>query len=239
MRLISVPATLAVLVACGLMLPAWAKAESPNQLTPEEKKEGWKLLFDGKSLNGWRSYGKPDGPKQGWQVADGVLKCVANGHGGDIITVDQFTDYDLQWDWMIPPKANNGVKYNVTESRPTAPGIEYQMVDDETEAAKPAKRSTASFYEVLPPDPNKPLKPVGEWNHSRVLVQGNHVEHWLNGKKVLEYELGSPEVKAAVAKSKFKNSAGFGEKIKGPILLTEHHDEASFKNIKLRELSSK
>ncbi|MDB6023034.1 MAG: hypothetical protein JWQ04_2891, partial [Pedosphaera sp.] len=113
---------------------------------------------------------------------------------------------------------------------------EYQMIDETIEAAMPAKRSTASFYEVLAPDPHKPLNPPGQWNHSRVLVKGNHVEHWLNGKKVLEYELGSPEIKAAVALSKFKNSKGFGDKVTGPILLTEHHDAASFRNVKILEL---
>jgi hypothetical protein len=210
-------------------------SDTANQLTAQEKLEGWKLLFDGKSLAGWRSYGKPDGPSKGWEVKDGVLNCIANAHGGDIITTDQFTDFDLQWDWMVPPKANNGIKYLVTEKRPSAPGHEYQMIDDAIVATSP-KESTASFYAVLAPDPDKPLHPPGEWNHSRVLVKGNHVEHWLNGKKVLEYELGSDEIKAAIAQSKFKKSAGFADKITGPILLTEHHDAASFKNIKILEL---
>jgi hypothetical protein len=231
--------TLLVLGSMASVMAADSSGKAPlNQLTPEEKKEGWKLLFDGKTLEGWRSYGKPDGPKQGWVIENGILKCVANGHGGDIITKDKFNDFELQWDWMVPAKANNGVKYLVTESRPGAPGQEYQMIDDAIVADSP-KQSTASFYDVIAPDPKKPLKPVGEWNHSRILVQGNHVEHWLNGKKVLEFELGSPEVKAAVAASKFKKSAGFGEKIQGHIMLTEHHDEASYKNIKIHELNSK
>ena len=221
-----------------LALACVTGSAADNKLTAAEKKDGWKLLFDGKSLKGWRSYGKPDGPKQGWEVEGGVLKCVANGHGGDIVSTEQFTDFDLEWDWKIPAKANNGIKYLVNEKRPGAPGHEYQMIDDSIKDGMPAKRSTASFYDVLAPDAAKPLKPVGEWNHSRVLIKGNHVEHWLNGKKVLEYELGSPEVKAAIAQSKFKKFPGFGEKITGPILLTEHHDEASFKNIKIKELKS-
>ncbi len=212
-----------------------AAASGQNQLTAEELKAGWKLLFDGVSLKGWRGYGKPEAPDHGWAVENGILKCVAHGNGGDIITVDEYNSFDLEWDWSIPAKANNGIKYLVTEKRPTARGHEYQMIDDAIVAGKP-RQSTASFYDVLAPDPQKPLKPVGEWNHSRVLVQGNHVEHWLNGKKVLEYELGSPELKAAIAKSKFKTTPGFADKIKGPILLTEHHDEASFRNIKIREL---
>lgn len=206
-----------------------------NELTSAEKKAGWKLLFDGKSLKGWRSYAKPDGPKQGWVVENGILKCVANGHGGDIVSVDRFTDFELEWDWRIPARANNGIKYLVNEKRLAAPGHEYQMIDDAIVEGKP-KQSTAAFYDVLAPDPAKPLKPVGEWNHSRVMLKGNHVEHWLNGKKVLEYELGSAELKAAIAKSKFSKYADFADKIVGPILLTEHHDEASFKNIKIREI---
>jgi hypothetical protein len=227
-------------IAAGLIsfsLPAWCAGDPPpNQLTPDEIKAGWKLLFDGQSLKGWRSYGKPAGPDHGWVVEDGNLNCVAHAKGGDIISVDQFTDFDLQWDWRIPTGANNGLKYEVTEKRPSAPGQEYQMIDDSIPDAQPAKRSTASFYDVLPPGPAKPLHPPGEWNHSRILVKGNHVEHWLNGKMVLTYELGSPEIKAAIAKSKFKNSAGFGDKITGPILLTEHNDAATYRAIKILEL---
>jgi len=227
-------ASVALCVLSVLLTGAVGHA-ADNHLTAVEKEAGWKLLFDGKSLTGWRSYAKPDGPKQGWVVENGILKCVANGHGGDIVSVDQFTDFDLEWDWKVPAKANNGIKYLVNERRPSAPGHEYQMIDDAIVAGKP-KQSTASFYDVFAPDPAKPLKPVGEWNHSRVLLKGNHVEHWLNGKKVLQYELGSPELKAAIAESKFKKFADFSEKVTGPILLTEHHDEASFKNIKIREL---
>jgi hypothetical protein len=227
-----------VLLFGGSGCSTTSKTAAPNQLTSREAKAGWKLLFDGQSLAGWRSYKKPDAPNHGWEVKDGILKCVAGAHGGDIITVDQFTDYDLQWDWSVPAKANNGIKYLVTEARPSAPGPEYQMIDDAIVADSPKQR-TAAFYDVIAPAAEKPLKPVGEWNHSRLLVQGNHVEHWLNGKLVLTYELGSPEVRAAVAASKFKNSPGFGEKIKGHILLTEHHDEASYRNIKILELPAK
>src|SRR5207302_7387734 len=127
-----------------------------------------------------------------------------------------------------------GVKYFISEERAQAVGHEYQMIDDAS--VKNPKYSTASFYDVLPPKADKPLKPPGEINHSRVIVQGNHVEHWLNGAKVLEYELGSEQVKAGVAKSKFKDVPGFGTKMKGHILLTEHHDEACFRNVKIREI---
>lgn len=203
----------------------------------EREKDHWQSLFDGKATDGWRSYGKADFPKSGWVVEDGCLHLLPNGSGGDIITKAEFSDYELLWEWRIAPKANNGIKYLVTESRRNAPGHEYQMVDDTT--TPEPKQQTATFYDVLPTQTKIHVKPPGEWNLSRVIIQGNHAEHWLNGEKVLEYELGSPEVKAAVAKSKFKNAAGFGEKIKGHIMLTDHHGETWYRNIKIRDLPSR
>ena len=205
-----------------------------NVLTEAEKAAGWKLLFDGKTLTGWHSFKRAEAPRQGWIIEGDWLKCVANGHGGDLVSRDEFNDFELSWEWRIPSKGNNGVKYFITEDRTQAIGHEYQMIDDAV--VQNPKYSTASFYDVLPPKSDKPLKPPGETNHSRVVVQGNHVEHWLNGDRVLAYELGSEEVMAGVAESKFKNVPGFGTKIKGHILLTEHHDEASFRNLKIREL---
>ena len=200
----------------------------------EREKGNWQFLFDGKSTESWRSYGKPGFPKSGWIVEDGCLHLLPDGKGGEIITKAQFTDFELQWDWRIAPKANNGIKYLVTESRPGAPGHEYQMVDDST--MPDPLHQTATFYAVLPTQTKAHPKSPGEWNQSRVIIQGNHVEHWLNGEKVLQYELGSAEVKAGVAKSKFKNAAGFGEKIKGHIMLTDHHGETWYRDIRIREL---
>ena len=230
------PLLLAMLAAAlpGRAQPADATALKPNQLTAAEQQAGWKLLFNGKTLDGWHSFKKADPPKSGWVVEGDWLKCVSNGHGGDLVSRDEFNDFELSWEWRIPPGANNGIKYFITEVRTSAIGHEYQMIDDAL--VKNPKTSTASFYDVLPPSADKPLKPPGEINSSRVLVRGNHVEHWLNGAKVLEYELGSESVLAAVARSKFKTVPGFGTKIKGHILLTEHHDEASFRNLKIREL---
>jgi hypothetical protein len=210
---------------------AWA---APNELTPSEKAEGWKLLFDGKTTAGWRSFKKQTFPEKGWVVEEGCLKKVANVQGGDIITTNTFNDFDFRWQWRLAPKANNGIKYLITEERDSAIGHEYQMIDEPP--GKLNKHSTASFYEVLPPNESGQAKPAGQWNESRVLVKGNHVEHWLNGAKVLEYELGSEQVKAGVASSKFKNVKGFGEKLKGHILLTDHRDEAWFRDIRIREL---
>ena len=227
-----------VLAACAIS--AASPADIPqelNALTPAERKAGWKLLFDGKTLNRWRGYKKPGPPQAGWVVEDGCLKLQANSRAGDLITVDQFSDFEFQWDWRIGPKGNNGVKYLVTEERPSAPGHEYQMIDDAT--VDDARKKTASFYDVLPPQKKTPLQPPGQWNRSRIAVQGKHVEHWLNGEKVLEYELESPEVKAAIAETKFKNASGFGDKIKGHILLTDHKDETRYRNLKLRELEAR
>jgi hypothetical protein len=233
------PAAVLALMA-GSVLVATA-AQPLNALTAEEKAAGWKLLFDGQSLQGWRLYNKKAPPGSGWRVEQGILKKLANQKGGDLITDDEFDDFDLTWEWRIAPAGNNGVKYLVTEQRPSAPGHEYQMIDDDEnpDGKFGPKRQTASFYDVLPPQVPARSKPPGEWNRSRLLIQGNHIEHWLNGEKVLAFELGSPEVKAALAKSKFKDAPGYGDKIKGQILLTNHHDEAWYRNIRIRELPAR
>ena len=228
---------LAAVAAASAMI-----ARADNTLTADEQAAGWHLLFDGQSLKGWRPYGKPgtgaDAIGSGWKVAEGVLKKLAGVKGGDIITEQQYTDFELAWEWRLEKDANNGVKYLVTEARPKAPGHEYQMIDDRSDKWKKlrAESKTASFYQVLPPADDKPLKPVGEWNASRIVVQGNQVEHWLNGKKVLAYELGSAAVKAGVAASKFNKYPDFGTKLTGHIMLTDHKSEAWYRNIKLREL---
>jgi hypothetical protein len=214
-----------------------------NGLTPEERAAGWAILLDGTSLKGWRPYGKPSGTPigEGWKIEQGLLHKVPGVKGGDIITEKQYTDFELVWGWRLAKGANNGVKYLVTEARPGAPGYEYQMLDDQSDKWNKlhAKALTASFYEVLAPAADKPLKAAGEWNSSRILVQGNHVEHWLNGKKVLEYEFGSDAVKAGVAGSKFKKYPDFGTKLAGHIMLTDHNDEAWYRFVKIRELPAK
>lgn len=212
----------------------------PNTLTRAEKRAGFELLFDGTSTAGWRGDGKQKFPEKGWVVENGTLRKVARERGGDIVTEKMYSEFDLKFDWKLAPGANNGVKYFVTPERKGV-GHEYQLIDDEKEreARNNGVHSTASFYEVLAPWPNKPaaLHPAGEWNSSRIVAKGNKVEHWLNGQKVLEYELGSEQVKAGVAKSKFKNVPHFGERVKGHILLTDHGDECTFRNIKIRDLS--
>ncbi|MFA6542989.1 MAG: DUF1080 domain-containing protein [Limisphaerales bacterium] len=202
--------------------------------------EAWQPLFDGRTFNGWRGYRQQAMPAAGWEIQDGMLKTVPKVKGGEIITERKFKDFDLSWEWRISPAGNNGIKYFVTEERPKAPGPEYQMLDDtgHPDGKIGPHRQTASFYDVLPPAKDKPLKPVGEWNHSRILVQGDHVEHWLNGAKVLAYDMGSEEVKAALAKSKFKGFPDFGTKVEGHIMLTYHNDECWFRNLKIRSLKN-
>ena len=209
--------------------------EAVNQLTANEKAAGWKLLFDGKTTQGWRGFKKPAFPAHGWVIEDGWLHCLGKG-GGDIIPDAEFDDFELEWEWKVAPGANSGVKYFITESRDAPVGHEYQMIDDArglSASQRGGKKATAAFYDVLKPT-SVPTKPPGEVNQSRILVRGNHVEHWLNGVKVLEYECGSDAVKAAVAQSKFKDTPGFGNKIKCHILLQDHNSEVWFRNLKIR-----
>jgi hypothetical protein len=227
----------------ALLLAGSAAVAAPavNQLTDEEKAAGWKLLFDGKTTDGWRTFKKQTFPAKGWVVEDGWLHCLGKG-GGDVISDTEFGDFELQWEWRIAPGGNSGLKYFVIETRNSALGHEYQMIDDESSPdakSLSGKQVTASFYDVLKPTVHPPTRPPGEINQSRILVKGNHVEHWLNGVKVLAYDCGSEEVKAAVAASKFKTTAEFGNKIKGHLLLQDHQSEVWFRNIKIREWSSR
>jgi hypothetical protein len=224
---------LVLLAAIATLVPA----APANQLSDREKAAGWKLLFDGKTTQGWRTFKKQSFPEKGWVVEDDWLHCLGKG-GGDIITDAEFDDFELQWEWKLAPAGNSGVKYFVLESRKNALGHEYQMLDDERAPGVrkgDGKQLTASFYGVLAPA-HAQVKPPGEINSSRILIKGNHVEHWLNGQKVLEYECGSEAVKAGVAASKFNDTAGFGNKVKGHLLLQDHGSEVWFRNVRIREL---
>jgi hypothetical protein len=233
-----------IVAACSLSWPTHA-AESAaaglNQLSPAEQAAGWKLLFDGKTTNGWRGFNRPAFPDKGWVVEAGCLQHLAKGGGGDLITLDKYDEFDLEFEWRIAPGANSGVKYFITEERNSPIGHEYQLVDDlrNPDGRRGPKWQTASFYDCLPAATNKTLRPAGEFNQSRILVQGQHVEHWLNGTKTLEYELGSEALKAAIANSKFRNVAGFGTKFKGHLLLQDHGDEVWFRNLRIRTATGK
>lgn len=223
-----------VLILAGAFSATAADAP-PNTLTPEEQAAGWRLLFDGTNTTAWRGFGKETFPAQGWVVENGWLKKVERVRGGDLLSREQFTDFELSWEWRIPRGANNGVKYFIVEKRGGI-GHEYQMIDDAQRG--PNKGSTAAFYDVLPPKAHAPVKLAPESNRSLLRVSGKRVEHWLNGEKVLEYECGSPEVLAGVAASKFKSVKGFGQKVTGPILLTDHGSECAYRNIKIRALQT-
>jgi hypothetical protein len=227
-----------VVVAGWIAAVGMAGEPAPNTLTEAERQNGWRLLFDGQSNRGWRSFGKPESPRTGWVVEDGWLKL--RGQGGDIVTEGEYDEFELTFEWQVGPGANSGVKYFVVGSRPSALGHEYQLLDD---GAKPARTNdlhrTATFYDVLPLQVPAGPRPAGQVNQSRIVVTGEQVEHWLNGVRVLSYQLNSPEVKAAVARSKFKNVAGFGSRLRGHLLLQDHGGEVAFRNLKLRAKSSR
>ena len=198
----------------------------------QEPGEGWRPLFDGLSFQGWRPFLGSGAPQKGWRIEEGILKKIARERGGNLVTEDAFEEFEFSWEWRLPASANSGVKYFVLDERRQAPGHEYQMIDDSRVGNELQK--TGSFYDVLPPKPGRQPPRIGDWNESRIVVRGQKVEHWLNGERILEYHLGSPEVLEAVARSKFKDVTGFGRRVKGRIMLTDHGDEAWFRNLRIR-----
>jgi hypothetical protein len=236
--------------------------QSPNTLTPAERTAGWKLLFDGKTLNGWRGIGYDTVPTAHWVVADGTIKKIASGNvprvadgrplvGGDLMTVDSFADFELSFEWKITPGANSGVKYNVSEAMSIAQGgagtqggpihsalgFEYQILDDDRhEDGKLPTHRAAGLYDLVAPNSKKHLRPVGQWNRSRIVFRGNHGEHWLNGQKVVDFDLGTARMDSLLAASKYKTIPGFGQKRTGHIVLQDHGDEVYFRSIKVRPL---
>ena len=231
-----------------------ANPAPPNQLTAAERAAGWRLLFDGRTLAGWRGLGYDSVPSAHWVVVDGAIKKIASGNvpklpdgqprqGGDLMTVATFGDFELTWEWKVTPGANSGVKYNVSEelSMAQAPnhaalGFEYQMLDDDRhEDGKLPTHRAGALYDLVAPNAAKRLHPVGEWNHSRVIFRGNHGEHWLNGAKILEFDLGTALMDSLLAASKYRAIPGFAERRNGHIVLQDHGDEVYFRSIKVRE----
>jgi len=223
----------------------------PNQLTDYELKYGWKLLFNGDNSQGWRGAYQDSFPSKGWQIQDGTITVLGSegnesANGGDIVTLDKYKAFDLSFDFKLTPGANSGVKYFVTlkeHNQGSAIGLEYQILDDklhpDAKLGRDGDRTLASLYDLIPAvKPERFIRAIGQWNTGRIIVYpDNHVEHYLNGVKVLEYERGSEAFRALVALSKYKIWPNFGEAPEGHILLQDHGNEVSFRSIKIKVLS--
>ncbi len=226
------------LIISLLMIPV-IHAQKSNSLTSKEKKQGWILLFDGKTTNGWTTSGGKPVPA-GWEVKDGFITAIKDGKGGDIVTVDEYKDFDFFVDYNIEPGCNSGIKYFYTKyAKGGNLGLEYQILDDKlAEDNKKDNHLCGSFYDVLPAIiAGKKVNEPGQWNTIRIVAKGQNVEHWLNGKKIVEFTRGSKTYTDAVATSKFnKTEPAFGMVEKGRILLQEHGGIVSFRNIKIKSL---
>lgn len=220
-------------VAAGVE-PAQA-AGAPNTLTAAEKTDGWRLLFDGTTTAGWRGYRKQE-MTDGWKAVDGALTRVAQG--GDIVTVDQFDDFDLAFEWKVNAGGNSGVFFRASEETAYVwqNSAEYQILDNagHKDGASPIT-STGSNYAMHAPSKDV-SKPAGEWNSSRIVVRGNHVEHWLDGVKIVDYEIGTDEWLALYQKSKFNKFPTYGRVPKGHIAIQDHGDFVAYRNVKIRPL---
>ena len=231
-------------------------AQRANELTAAEREAGWRLLFDGTSLAGWRGLGYDSVPTAHWRVVDGAIvktstanvRRQADGQpaaGGDLMSIDAFRDFELAFEWRVTPGANSGVKYNVSEgltlahaANHAALGFEYQVLDDELHAdAQIASHRAGGLYDIIAPSRAERLRPVGEWNSARLVLRGNHGEHWLNGAKIVEFDLGTARLDSLLDKSKYRPIPRFAERRRGHIVLQDHGDEVHFRSIKIRELS--
>lgn len=211
-----------------------------NKLTKNEKQESWRLLFDGKTTKGWRGF-KQDTIGEGWVVRDGSLVTLGKGGdlGGDIITEEQFENFELKLEWKISQGGNSGIFFRVIEgdySTVYATGPEYQIIDDISFPQKLKNWQTSGANYAMHPPRNAKIKPVGEWNNSRILVNQSHVEHWLNEVKVVDYTLWTEEWNELVKKSKWKDYPDYGMAKKGHISLQDHGSMIWFRNIKIRVL---
>ena len=248
-------AALAILAGPLAMSRAEAQGAPSGTLTAAEREAGWRPLFNGRDFTGWRGLGRDSVATTYWKVHDGAIHKIARKdvtvapgarapQGGDLVTVESFGDFEFAFEWKIPPGGNSGVKYNVSEAMTGnatgALGFEYQVLDDErhpdAKAGVNGNRTAAGLYDLIAPVANKPVKPVGEWNEGRIVFRGNHAEHWLNGVKTVEYELGSPRMNALLAASKYASIPGFADRRKGQIVLQDHQDEVWYRNLRIRTL---
>ncbi len=227
--------------------------QTANVLSGDEVKSGWKLLWDGKTTNGWKGAKLDKFPESGWEINKGELSVLASdgqesAAGGDIVTTKLYGDFELKVDFKITEGANSGIKYyvdtEINKGEGSSIGLEYQILDDAKHpdaklGSHEGSRTLASLYDLIQSDTNKLVKPIGEWNNAHIISKNNHVEHWLNGVKVLEYARKSPEYLKLVSESKYKKWPNFGEADQGRILLQDHGDRVSFRNIKIRLFNNK
>lgn len=228
----------------------FAQGTTPNTLSAEEVAFGWRLLWDGRTSAGWRSAKRPEFPKRGWRMENGVLTVFRSGGaeggvGGDIITEEKFAAFELSLDFKLTPGANSGLKYYVDPELNKGPGsaigLEFQMLDDErhpdAKLGRNGNRTVGSLYDLIPASADKRPNAIGEWNSARIVSDGKKIEHWLNGKLVVSYTRGNPEFRKLVAESKYNVWPNFGELREGHILLQDHGNEVHFRNIKIRPLN--
>jgi hypothetical protein len=222
-----------ILFAVVLMPPA--SAQAPNTLSAAERSAGWRLLYDGKTAAGWHVFG--GGRVAGWDVAEGALVALGEGGGHDIVTDDEFENFELLIDWKLSPRANSGIFFNVVEPGYKviyATGPEYQLIDDDGwPGGLEVWQRTGANYAMHPPLA-RAAKPVGEWNQTRMVVNRGHVEAWLNGTKTVDYVMWTPEWEKLVSAGKWKDYPGYGRARKGRIGLQDHGNKVWFRNVKLR-----
>ena len=235
----------AAALACAMFFSASAEGQNG----------AWRSLFDGKTFNGWRGLGYDSVPTAHWTIENGAIKKIPAGQvarmpdgqpakGGDLLTRETFGDFELSWEWKIGRGGNSGVKYNVSEEISVAAspnhaalGFEYQLLDDSlAEDNKIPSHRAGALYDMIAPSAVT-VKPAGEWNVSRLVYRGNHGEHWLNGTKVVEFELGTPRTDSLLAKSKYRNIKNFAQRRTGHIVLQDHGEEVYFRNIRIRVLN--
>lgn len=244
---------LAFAAGCAASGSTAGSSTTPNTLSADEQDEGWELLFDGSSFDNWRGLGREGIPEGHWIIEDGAIRKVASGdvptaadgqplEGGDILTVEKFEDFELIFEWRVAPGANSGIKYNVSEDMSTASppehaalGFEYQILDDDRhpDALNGPTRTAGALYDMIPPGNSKSLRPVGEYNHSRLVFIGDRGEHWLNGELIVRYELGSERFDSLLSASKYHDIEGFADRRQGHVVLQDHGDDVWFRSIKI------
>jgi len=221
----------------GVSVLAWQSPSAAETSATACASHGSLTIFDGETFNGWTTAdGKP--VTKGWEIVDGTIHLNMSGErGGNIVSAREYASFDFRFEWKISPRGNSGIKYRVRKYGKSALGCEFQILDDAgTPDGKKPKSSTGSMYALYPPSSNKYLKPVGEFNTSRIVIRGNSVQHWLNGHLILSACIGSCDWFKKKAESKFKSIDGFSENRYGKIMLTDHHSEVWYRNLVLYEL---